>query len=65
MTKKCPECFTYLKLDAAVCHSCGKRVGGVAPTGLAQKPVDVKAYVVAVVAAVAFAVFIWWGFFTG
>lgn len=64
MTKKCPECFAYLRLDAKVCHSCGKSVGTVTPVGLAEKTVDVKGYVVALVAAVVFAVFVWWGFFT-
>jgi hypothetical protein len=64
MTKKCPECFAYLRLDAKVCHACGKGVGAVTPVGLAEKTVDVKGYVVALVAAVVFGVFMWWGFFT-
>jgi hypothetical protein len=64
MTKKCPECFAYLRLDAKTCHACGKSVGVVSPIGLAEKPPDVKGYVLAVVAAVVFAAFVWWGFFT-
>jgi hypothetical protein len=64
MTKKCPECFAYLRLDAKVCHSCGKSVGAVSPIGLAEKPPNVKGAVMAVVAALAFIVFVWWGFFT-
>jgi len=64
MTKKCPECFAYLRLDATVCQSCGKSVGPVTPVGLAQKVVDVKAYLVALGAVIAFGVFVWWGFFT-
>lgn len=64
MTKKCPECFAYLRLDADICPSCGKGVGRVMPTGLAQKPTDVKAYLIAIAALIAFGIFIWWGFFT-
>lgn len=64
MTKKCPECFTYLPLDSGVCHSCGKSVGPVTRLGLAEKPTNVKGYVVAAIAVLAFIVFVWWGFFS-
>jgi hypothetical protein len=64
MTKKCPECFAYLRLDAKTCHSCGKSVGVVSPIGMAEKPPNVKGYVLAVGAAIAFVIFVWWGFFT-
>jgi hypothetical protein len=64
MTKKCPDCFAYLRLDAKTCPSCGKSVGSVMPTGLAEKPVDLKAYILAIGAACTFIVFIWWGFFS-
>ena len=64
MTKKCPECFVYLPLNAKVCHSCGKSVGPVTKLGLAEKPPNIKRYVVAALAILAFIVFVWWGFFT-
>jgi len=64
MTKKCPECFAYLRLDAKVCHSCGKSVGAVGPIGLAEKTPNVKGALAAVLAALAFVIFVWWGFFT-
>lgn len=64
MTKKCPECFTYLPLNAKVCHSCGKSVGPVTKLGLAQKPLNVKGYFMAGIAILAFVIFVWWGFFT-
>jgi hypothetical protein len=64
MTKKCPECFTYLPLNAKVCHSCGKGVGRVNKLGLAEKPSNVKGYLLAFLAALAFIIFVWWGFFT-
>jgi hypothetical protein len=63
MTKKCPECFTYLPLDSQVCHSCGKNVGPVTRLGLAEKPPNVKGYAVAAAAILAFIAFVWWGFF--
>jgi hypothetical protein len=63
MTKKCPECFTYLPLNSNVCHSCGKSVGPVSRLGLAEKPTNVKGYVVAAIAVLAFIAFVWWGFF--
>lgn len=64
MTKKCPECFTYLPLNAKVCHSCGKSVGSVNKLGLAERPLNVKGYVMAGLAILAFVIFVWWGFFT-
>ncbi|MGE5258231.1 MAG: hypothetical protein ACM3KE_16235 [Hyphomicrobiales bacterium] len=64
MTKKCPECFAYLPLNAKVCHVCGKSVGPVDKLGLAQKPVNVKGYLMAGFAILAFIIFVWWGFFT-
>jgi hypothetical protein len=64
MTKKCPECFTYLPLESKVCHSCGQSVGPVTPIGLAQKPLNLKGYVLAAIAILAFILFVWWGFFT-
>jgi len=64
MTKKCPECFTYLPLDAKVCHSCGKAVGSVNRLGLAEKPPNIKGYVLAAAAILAFVIFVWWGFFS-
>ena len=64
MTKKCPECFTYLPLTSKVCHSCGKSVGPVTRLGLAEKPSNLKGYVMAAIAILAFLIFVWWGFFT-
>jgi hypothetical protein len=64
MTKKCPECFAYLPLSVKVCTSCGKPVGPVSKTGLAEKLPNVKGYLVAAAAILAFIIFVWWGFFT-
>jgi hypothetical protein len=63
MTKKCPECFAYLPLPATVCTSCGKRVGPVDRLGHARKPPNIKGYLAAAVAILAFVAFVYWGFF--
>lgn len=64
MTKKCPECFTYLPLDAGRCHACGSRVGPVDKLGHARKVANVRAYIVAVFFAAVVAGVLWLGFFT-
>jgi len=46
-TKKCWECFTHLPLNAAVCNVCKKKVGKVNRYGIAEKPTDWKAYIIA------------------
>lgn len=63
LTKKCPECYTYLPLHAPECTACKAKVGDVDKLGFAEKPFDWLGYVIAVVAIGAFAMFIWWGFF--
>jgi hypothetical protein len=62
MTKKCPECFTYLPLKATHCDNCGKRVGEVDKLGFAAKPFDWRGYFFAFAAIAGFVAFIWWGF---
>ena len=62
-TKKCPNCFTYLPLNAKRCNICNHRVGPVNKIGFATKPFDWWAYLLAAGAIAAFAVFVWWGFF--
>lgn len=64
MTKKCPECFTYLPLNAKACHSCGLAVGSVNKLGLAERPPNIKGYIVAALAVLAFVFFVWWGWGT-
>jgi hypothetical protein len=62
-TKKCPDCYVHLPLHVKQCHACHAKVGNVDKLGFAEKPVDWLGYLVAGVAILAFAVFIWWGFF--
>jgi hypothetical protein len=60
--KKCPFCFEMLKLDADKCERCNKKVGSVNKTGFADKPVNWKAYMVSILAWVAFGVYCYWAF---
>jgi hypothetical protein len=63
MTKKCPECYTYLALDADKCHACGKRVGAIDKLGFASKVTNVNSYLIALFFAAVFAAVMWIGFF--
>ncbi|MEJ2168680.1 MAG: hypothetical protein P8X90_24465 [Desulfobacterales bacterium] len=63
LTKKCPNCYTYLPLRARVCTSCNTRVGDVDKLGFAQKPINWWGYLTAAVTIVAFVIFVWWAFF--
>jgi hypothetical protein len=63
LTKKCPNCYTYLPLSAQVCTSCHAKVGEVDKLGFAAKPFDWKGYLLAVVTVAGFVVFMWWAFF--
>jgi uncharacterized protein with PIN domain len=61
-TKRCPECYTYVSLRTTKCPSCNTRLGEVEKHGMAKKTVDWKAYLMALVAALGFALYIWWAF---
>ena len=64
MTKKCPYCYVYLPLHVTRCTTCRKRIGEVDKLGFASKPFDWIGYILAIVSIVAFAIFMWWGFFS-
>ena len=61
-TKKCPECFTYLPINATVCDSCNIKVGPADDGGIAKKPTDWKSYIVAFLGFVMLVIFIWYSF---
>lgn len=50
--KRCPECFTVLKLDAKTCINCGQKVGSVNKFGLARRPFAWKAYLAFLISAI-------------
>jgi ribosomal protein L40E len=62
LTKKCPHCYAHLPLNAKTCNSCNAKVGDVDKLGFAQKPTDWLGYVMAGIAIIGFAVFVWWAF---
>jgi uncharacterized OB-fold protein len=61
--KKCPECMTYIPVDANVCPMCKRRVGKITESGMARKATDWKAYTMMIVSWAALAVYCWWAFF--
>jgi len=61
-TKRCPYCNNHLDLKADRCNDCGRPVGEINEHGMAQKPFDWKAYLMAIIAVGAFGGFIWWAF---
>ena len=61
-SKKCPHCSIYLPVAATRCTSCKQKVGPPDKYGIAKKPVDVKAYIVAALSIAALGYYIWWAF---
>lgn len=62
-TKRCPYCFTPLKLTATHCVECRLKVGKINKLGLAKKPPNYKAYLAAVLWVVILGIYIWKIFF--
>lgn len=62
LSKKCPECLTYIPLAADICPSCKQRVGKVTRTGMAKRPVNWNSYFMLILAVAAFSFYIWWAF---
>ena len=61
-TKRCPECFADLPLDATVCDKCKKKVGNVNNIGFAEiRPVWFS-YITFFLSLMLFGLFAWWGF---
>ncbi len=61
-TKKCPDCFEVLVLDAKRCTYCNKRVGRVDRNGYARRPTDWKGYTYCILSWLLFGFYIWWAF---
>jgi tRNA(Ile2) C34 agmatinyltransferase TiaS len=62
-TKRCPECSTYVSLDVKKCPKCSTRLGEIEKHGTAKRTVDWTAYIIFLLAFLAFAIYIWWAFF--
>jgi len=61
-TKKCPYCSSYVKSDAVRCDACRRRIGPADAYGMARKPVNVGAYLVAAGAVAALVGYLVWAF---
>jgi len=62
-SKKCPECYTYIPIDAQMCPSCKTRVGKVTRSGMAARRTNWKANIICIIAFIVFAAFIKYAFF--
>ncbi|MDM8525863.1 hypothetical protein QUF80_21020 [Desulfococcaceae bacterium HSG8] len=62
-TKKCPYCHVRLKMDDTKCFSCKNKVGPPNEYGIAEKPTDWIAYIIAIASSGGFIYFIYWLFF--
>jgi hypothetical protein len=60
--KKCPYCYSMVKLKADKCDICKNKLGAINQVGFAEKRVDWKAYGIAILAATAFIIYVWWAF---
>ncbi len=58
-TKKCPYCSTHLIRNAPSCTYCKKKVGPVDKHGIAQKPVDWKAYTACILSWTGLMLYFW------
>jgi RNA polymerase subunit RPABC4/transcription elongation factor Spt4 len=62
-SKKCPECYTYVSAEAKVCPSCKSRIGKRTTHGMADTPINWKAYIVCALAWLTLIVYVKWAFF--
>lgn len=63
--KRCPYCYTYLRLDAKYCMDCKHKVGKVDKFGLAKKPISYKAYLASLLWIILLGIYIWKVFIVG
>jgi len=61
-TKRCPECFTYVRLEVKKCPECKTRLGAVEKHGMAKRTINWMSYISFSIAFLAFAFYIWWEF---
>jgi len=63
ITKKCPQCYTYIPLKAEICPSCKTRVGKVDRHGMATKRIEWTSYLICFLAWLAFGLYVFFAFF--
>ncbi len=62
-TKKCPYCSVTIDVKATECFSCKNKVGEINEHGIADKPIDWKANIIAIVVLGSFIYYVVWLFF--
>ena len=62
VTKKCPECYTYLPLHTKKCPSCNTKIGDVDKLGFATRPFDWAGYLIAIISILGLCFFVWFAF---
>jgi len=62
-SKKCPECYEYMPLDAKVCTACKTRLGEIGDHGMAERLTNWKSYIICIVLWLFFIFYIKWAFF--
>jgi uncharacterized paraquat-inducible protein A len=62
-TKRCPECSIYVSLETTKCPKCKTKLGEVDKYGMAKRTIDWTAYLISLLAFLAFAIYMWWAFF--
>jgi hypothetical protein len=62
LTKRCPDCFVNLPLDAKVCFSCQTRVGKPDKFGKAKKKPNWISYLICILSWAVFILYIQWAF---
>jgi len=60
LTKKCPYCWTYVKIDARQCDACKRKIGEVNEYGIAKKPFNLMSYIMALIAVGSLGAFIFY-----
>jgi hypothetical protein len=64
LSKRCPECFINLPLDAKECFSCHTRLGKPDKFGKAKRKPDWISYILCIVSWTIFILYIQWAFFS-
>lgn len=62
-SKKCPECYEYVPLEANICPSCKTRLGKVQEHGMAERLTNWKGYILCGILWLILAIYLKWAFF--
>ncbi len=64
LSKRCPECFVNLPIDAKICFSCHTRVGKPDKFGKAKKKPNWVSYILCILSWAVFILYLQWAFFS-